>query len=329
VTCAAQAAVSRHLVRRGLVAPGAALVVEPLGGGVSGDVVGVAAGERAMVVKRPLARLRVEQEWHADVGRIVTEARALRVAGALAPGAAPEVLDLDEREHVLVMARAPESWTPWRDSLLAGRVDDPVGRRLGSLLATWHLRTARHLPERSAFASTAAFEELRIDPFHRAVAARHPELAGHVHAVVDRLLTTKSCLVHGDFSPKNVLADPAGTGLWVLDWEVAHLGDPSFDLAFMLTHLLLKAVHRPDDRHRYRATASAFLEGYAAGAGADGLPGSRRLAADVGCLLLARVDGKSPAGYLTAPQRERARALGAGLLLEPPADVRAVWEQAA
>jgi 5-methylthioribose kinase len=119
--------------------------------------------------------------------------------------------------------------------------------------------------------------------------------------VAEDLLTDRRCLVHGDFSPKNVLV--GGRRLWVLDWEVAHVGNPVFDLAYLLCHLILKIVHRPGHAHSYRETARRFLAAY--GRTPDGIVGQ-----NVGCLLLARVDGKSPADYLTEADRGQVRALG-------------------
>ena len=303
--------VARHLVARGLVGEGTPLTMTVLSGGVSGDVVAVSGPGIELVVKRPLPRLRVEQEWLADSARVVTEARALEAAAALTPGAVPAVVDLDAESHILTLMRAPSAWRNWRDELLAGRVDEEVARQLGRLLGRWHRAEAP-----AGFESLLAFTQLRIDPFFRTIAERHRRLAPTIDAVAERLLTTRSSLVHGDFSPKNVLV--GDDRMWVLDWEVAHLGDPSFDLAFMLTHLLLKSVHRPAAAPRYGRAAAAFIDGY-------GQTSADRVVSTLGCLILARVDGKSPAGYLTAPEQDTVRALGVGILSDPPPGPLEVW----
>ena len=46
----------------------------------------------------------------------------------------------------------------------------------------------------------------------------------------------------------------------------------------------------------------------------------------VGCLMVARVDGKSPAEYLSPDERDVARAVGSRLLLAPPDSLEAVFE---
>jgi 5-methylthioribose kinase len=128
--------------------------------------------------------------------------------------------------------------------------------------------------------------------------------------------------VHGDYSPKNVLVgdDGPGNGLWVIDWEVVHRGDPTFDLAFMLNHLALKSIHRSSAIADYEACAEAFVGAYA-----PTRPDPEYLLGLVGCLMVARVDGKSPAEYLTENGRERARTYGRSFLLDPPGSIGEAW----
>jgi 5-methylthioribose kinase len=303
-------AVIRHLRRRGVVTPEMPVEVRALPGGVSGDVRAVVAPGLDVVVKQVHEALLVEDDWFADEQRLVTEGWALRLAGDLSPEAVPKVIDLDPRTHTLVMQRAPREWRNWRSELLEGRVDPAVGARLGALLGGWHRETASRPELLAPFQDDTSFVQLRIDPFHRTVIEHHPELADPIEAVIERLMTRRTCLVHGDFSPKNMLV--GADGLWVLDWEVAHVGDPDFDLAYLLCHLTLKTVHRRADAAAYRETARSFLDAY-------GQTPDEHLAANVACLLLARVDGKSPADYLTEPERERTRTLGIRMLREPEA----------
>jgi hypothetical protein len=160
------------------------------------------------------------------------------------------------------------------------------------------------------------FEQLRIEPFHRTVASRHPELAPRVNFAAEALVAVPGrCLVHGDFSPKNVLV--GAEGLWVIDFEVAHVGNPVFDLAFLLAHLILKSIHRPGSAAAYRDCAAQFLQFYEESAGEEFMPSDESLSLHVGCLLLARVDGKSPAEYLTTPERKGAWRVGASFVKDP------------
>lgn len=303
--------VGSYLVDRGVIEREPEMV-RPLGGGVSNVVLQVEADGRRLVVKQALPRLRVAQEWLAKRERAVTEGRALRLASSLTPDAAPGVVDIDPARCVLVIDAAPEDWAPWKSTLLTGDVDPETAARLGGVLGEWHARTTEldvpHDPE--------AFDQLRLDPYHRATAARWPELAPQLLGAVDELQDVHECLVHGDFSPKNVLVAPGGAALWVIDFEVAHRGNPVFDVAFLLSHLVLKAVHRPTAAGALGAAAQRFIDAYR-GTGARGAADDDRLALHVGCLLLARVDGKSPAEYLSEAGAASIRALAVDVLRTP------------
>lgn len=312
--------VAGYLRDRGVIGS-APVVAEPLPGGVSNEVLAVTGEGVDLVVKQALPRLRVEQEWNADPRRILTEAASLLIAAKVRPDDVPTVLDVDESAMTLTLARADRSLRNWKDDLLAGTIDRRTGERLAAALAAWHTETAGRRQLRDEF-GTGGFVELRIDPFHRVVSRRHPTLAARIDGLADRLLTERLCLVHGDFSPKNVLA--AGNKVCVLDWEVAHYGDPVFDLAFLQAHLVLKAIHRPADRTAYRSLAIGFLDEYGASVDAALHRPDDYLAAQTACLLLARVDGKSPAAYLTPPERDRVRDLAVAALTGRPGVVE-LW----
>jgi 5-methylthioribose kinase len=310
--------VDAYLEERGLLAPGVPTRVTELGGGVSNIVLGVEAAGFSCVVKQSLPRLRVADEWLAKRERAITEARALEVAAGLIPGAVPRVLDLDLEACAFTIERAPASWPTWKEDLLLGRTDEAVAHRLGSLLAAWHAGTTGAATA-EAFADREGFDQLRIDPYYRTVMRAHPDLEGAVGTYAERLLGPGRCLVHGDYSPKNVLVGPGG--LWLIDFEVTHFGQPSFDLAFMLNHVFLKTLHRPDAAGRYLACARVFWDAYAAGVPRPLAPDAEGVLGQVGCLMVARVDGKSPAEYLSEAERGLARLLGRWLLTSPPGSI--------
>ena len=318
------AALAAHLARRGLIASASDLQVLPLAGGVSNDVVAVSAPGLDAVVKQALGKLRVAEEWLADPARLDTEGRALRLAGSLAPGAAPRVYDL--ADGYLVIERAPGMWRTWKEDLIEGHVDVGVAERLGRVLGIWQRATAADPGTAQEFADVTAFGQLRVDPFHRTVAIRHPDLAEVIGETVEVMAASRACLVHGDYTPKNVLVDPDGHGLWVIDWEVAHVGDPAFDPAWTIGHLLLKTVHRPASAADYAAAGRAFLTSFTESLDGAVAIDAAQLVRQTGCLLLARVDGKSPADYLTADERPRVRDLARRLLVGPPDSIIDAWE---
>jgi len=310
-----------RLVQRGVIPPDAEVTVEPFVGGVSAEVLALSFGDRRLVVKRALARLRVAQEWLSSPGRVLVEADAMRFAHRIRPDNVPEIIDVDEETLVIVMTAAGPEMRNWKSELLGGVTDPTLGRSLGTALADWHSASSADQDVLRRFADRRHFSDLRVAPFFQTVAQVHRDLAARIGAVVDRMMGRSVCLVHGDFSPKNVLV--AGGSFWVLDWEIAHIGDPTFDLAFLVSHLACKAIHRPADAARYRACAEAFLASYFDRSSVAVDTGD--LVFQVGCLLLARVDGKSPVDYFDPIDRDVARALGRKVLSGDVTDLADLW----
>jgi tRNA A-37 threonylcarbamoyl transferase component Bud32 len=311
-----------YLRDRGVVSADASVI--ELGGGVSNVVLLAESAQGRFVVKQALPKLRVADDWRAKQERTVTEAAALRLAARLAPGSVPNVVDSDPDRCVLVIEAAPPSWTDWKQQLLARRVDVDVARALGNVLGHWHHATAAQPELAASCDDPEAFEQLRVDPYLRTVQARHPDFAALVQPAIDHLVGSRTCLVHGDFSPKNVLVGDGS--VWVVDFEVAHVGAPEFDVAFMLCHLVLKAIHVPSHEPDYRDCAAAFLAAYADAAMDVAVGHDAQVARQLGCLLLARVDGKSPAEYLTKTEQARAWEIGTTILQSQTADLTLPWQ---
>ncbi len=316
-TLLSEQTVGEYLIARGIFRNDGVINAQELGGGVSNIVLAAQQGALRVVVKQALERLRVPDEWRAPRERAITEADALRLVAEVTPGSVPEVLDLDREACVLTIAAAPADWTNWKERLLVGSADPQVAACLGDLLGTWHAETFEDSDLEARFGSSQAFDELRIDPYYRTVQTRHPALSDSIHGYVQRMQATRACLVHGDYSPKNVLV---GVGLWVIDFEVAHYGDPAFDLAFMLSHLLLKRLHVPQATSDLELCAEAFWGAYVDATGGR-CPSVAYVLGHVGCLMVARVDGKSRVEYLTDAERAVARSIGSELLCDPPGDI--------
>jgi aminoglycoside phosphotransferase (APT) family kinase protein len=289
------------LVRCGLVSPGQGVSMSALSGGVSCDVLKVETDDhRVFVVKRALARLRVAAEWRAPVERMTSEVRWLELASSVDLRLAPEVLAEDEVEHLFVMRYLdPQSHPVWKDELAAGRVEPAFAAAVGRDLARIHLATAGQAAVAARFPNDALFMELRIDPFLLYVAGRDAQAAPRLRALAADLEVRKVALAHGDISPKNILMGSGGPVF--LDAECAVYGDPAFDLAFCLAHLLLKTVWLKPHASALMASFDGLWAAYGPAIDWEPLQDlSRRAASLVGALLLARVDGKSPAPYLQA-----------------------------
>lgn len=316
------------LLAHGLIASADAVEVSAIAGGVSSIIATVERPDGPdLVVKRMRRWLRVPTAWESDPARIVTESDGLRLAGQLVPGSAPDVLLIDPSTYTLVMPRAPEDWLPWKSALLAGDVDREVARWLGSFIGTMHRATAGDPAVRQRFDTLEHLVALRVDAFYGEVARHHPDVAAPIEALARQLTADRRCFVHGDFSPKNVLVGRGGT--WVVDYEVAHYGCPLFDLGYMLHHLAMKSLHVRGQRAHLLDAARSFLSAYHEAGGIASPSELPTLAAHIGCLLLARVDGKSPSGYLRPEAEERIRARVPAIVVAPPSDLDTMWEHLA
>ncbi|HEY1781894.1 MAG TPA: aminoglycoside phosphotransferase family protein [Roseiarcus sp.] len=319
------------LRRMRLVKAGEPVRLTPLTGGVSSDISLVESGGRRFCVKRALPRLKVAALWEAPVGRNAAEAAYMRAVARWLPHAAPRVLGEDPEAGWFAMDYlAPEQHRLWKAELLAGIVEPDFAASVGRDLSFIHARSAADPDIPPAFANDSTFEAIRIEPYLRATGRAHPKLAARFDELAHATLTTKRALVHGDISPKNILQGPEGPVF--LDAECAWFGDPAFDLAFCLNHLLLKGAREGADRTRYLAAFSALAPAYLAGVdweSADEL--EARAAALLPALFLARIDGKSPVEYLVREsERAAARRCAIPMIADPPPrlkDVADAWER--
>jgi 5-methylthioribose kinase len=301
--------------------------ITELGGGVSNTVLLVEAGRR-FVLKQALGKLRVTDDWFSDRGRIFRESAAMRwVAPYLPPGGVPEILFEDRENGLIAMTAAPPEAETWKSLLMRGQIDAAVAESVARMLAAFVSASWLNQECEQNFGDQTVFDQLRIDPYYRTTARRHPALRPQFERLIRESGARRVSLVHGDWSPKNFLISSGS--VMAIDFEVTHFGDPSFDSAFLLNHLLLKSFCRPQWSDRFARLAGRFWQVYRAGlpAGCDWIEPAT--VQHLGCLLLARVDGKSPAEYLTEPSlREKVRGAAQNLILEPPARVEEVFDRA-
>ena len=308
-----------------------ALRGEPLTGGVSSDIWRIDTARGPVCAKRALAKLRVAADWRAPIERNQYEARWMAVAQQAAPGSAPQLLGQHPALGVLVMQwLAPADHTLWKQQLREGHAELATAQAVGRRLARIHAFAAARPELAAQFDTDRIFYDIRLEPYLVATAVKHPDLAPQLHALVAQTQAHAVALVHGDVSPKNILVGPQGPVL--LDAECAWYGDPAFDVAFCLNHLLLKCLWAPAARAAFLACFDALAATYLAGVDWEPREAVEQRAAHLlPGLLLARVDGKSPAEYITTDvQREPVRR-SARLLIQRPvsrlADVGAAWRR--
>lgn len=311
----------------GLIAPGDSPPLVALPGGVSSDIYRVDLPKGPICVKRALARLKVSADWQVPVERNRSEVVWMRAAAGIDPVFVPRVLGEDARSGTFAMEYlAPDDHPVWKAQLRDGIIDPKVAAELARRIARVHRATAGSAEVARQFATDPIFQSIRIEPYLLATASRHPDCAGALTRLAEITVANKRALVHGDVSPKNILVGPNGPIL--LDAECAWYGDPAFDLAFCLNHMLLKCLWRPQWRDRYLACFDSLAGAYLALA--DWEPAAEieeRTARLLPGLFLGRVDGKSPAEYVTDERdRDRVRKVARALLLHPVATLAAVHD---
>jgi fructosamine-3-kinase len=303
----------------------------PLTGGIASDIWKICLPGGPVCVKRALAKLRVEADWRAPVERNRYEARWMRRATAAAPGSVPKLLGQDEQTGALAMQYLPpEHYRLWKNKLRDGHIDQAFARAVAQRLVRIHAATAADPAVAAEFPTDRIFFDIRLEPYLVATAARHPDRAAALHSLVAATQANKHAMVHGDVSPKNILIGPDGPVF--LDAECAWWGDPAFDLAFCLNHLLLKCLWRPAARSGFLALFEVLADTYLAGVAWEPPPAiEARTAHLLPGLFLARVDGKSPVEYITsAADKDRVRRVARAFLAVPVerlAAIRDAWRE--
>lgn len=292
-----------YLHRHGLIAdPGGAEVL-PLDGGVSSEIHIVRTPRRTFVVKQALEKLRVRDDWRCDPKRNLYEQEFLALAQEILPGSVPQLLHCDREQGLFVMEYLDGRWSTWKSRLWAGEMSRHVAGRAGASLGTLHHAAWGREDLARRFDNTPLFHALRIAPYLLTTAERHPDLAHHFQEEARRLALSRLTLVHGDYSPKNLLTD--GEGVKIIDAEVAWYGDPAFDTAFLTNHLLLKSVRFPERAAGYKDLHDAFYQAYKSSLARhwseDLEARSSRLTL---LLMMARISGKSPVEYFAPDSPE-------------------------
>ena len=298
--------------------------VEPLGWGVSNLVLRVVTPEKTFVLKQSRPQLRTRDPWFSDLERVYREQEVMQVLRPLLPElTVPEVLFTDRDNYVFAMSHAPAGSRVWKETLLSGMVDQAVAERAGFVLGLMHETTGRNHRLIEPFRDHTVFVQLRVDPFYRRIQERRPEVAAEVGRIAGRMLDIKEALCHGDYSPKNILTHDRGFTL--VDYETAHFGDPTMDLGFFLSHLILKAVKLDTIRQQFFELTRNFWRLYRRQVTfrpPDEL--EARGIEHFAICLLARLDGTSPVDYLSEePKREVVRRIGRRILQERPRN----WEE--
>lgn len=289
-----QDSVVEYLISKEILSSSENVQVEVLTGGVSNIVLAITTATKKLVLKQALAELAVAEKWEADQRRAIVEANAIELFHQLSPLQVPKLVFLDPQRFILVLERVPVGSTVWKSDLLAGIINPHIGAQLGKTLASWHNFGEITPSVKDKFMEDSLFNQLRIDPFYRFVADKNPQIQVDIRKLINELEGDKTTIVHGDFSPKNIMV-AMNDEIYILDFEVTHVGNPVFDIAFLIAHLLCK-FFRATDQLQVKLlanTANSFMKEY------EKLrPISNFFGKHAALIALARVEGKSPVNYL-------------------------------
>jgi 5-methylthioribose kinase len=301
----------KYLVDKKILLENEGATVEVLPGGVSNIVFAITTKSKQLVLKQALKQLKVSENWQADQHRAIIEGKAIKLFHSLTPNEVPNLIFLDEERYIVVLKRTAIGSSVWKNDLLSGFINLEIADKLGQTLRKWHDFGHDNVINLKEFDQDNLFDQLRIDPFYRFVAAKNPLISGKINYLIGDLIKNKSSIVHGDFSPKNIMVTPYNK-ICILDYETTHLGNPVFDLAFLLAHLLCKHIHARQISHAklLKKCANRFLDAY----GSDHYLQMKNLGLHTALITLARVEGKSPVNYLSQLKQKEVVAITKAVL---------------
>ena len=290
---------AESLLEKGVIHSDIPYEVNYCRGGVSCIAALIETEGKTMLVKQGRAKLAVKEDWHADPARMKIEAIANDFYNKCIPQSAPAVLFYDEENCIMVRDAAPASCRMWKEDLLSGIFDFEVAQKTMEALAIVHNKSANSPEAAAAFANQDIFYQLRISPYFEFLAGKHPEYKAEIEAMIPKIRDDRRVIVHSDYSPKNILVN-ADRSICILDYEIAHYGNPAFDVAFFTNHIVLKSAHMRQYSAAILNMLTCMTDTYF---GMIDFTDAKELEAEciplLGILMLARIDGKSPAEYIT------------------------------
>jgi aminoglycoside phosphotransferase (APT) family kinase protein len=282
--------VKEYLTDQHIISNHAYAEIMQLNGGVSSRVWKIISNENRWVLKQALKKLKVQTDWFSDIERIHREHEVMQAIQNIMPAhSVPEIVHSDYVNHVYMMKSAEEGVPTWKDVLMNGNFNSDIAIKAGSVLQSLHKSSDRiNQNDKAKFQDQKYFIQLRVEPFHEYLIKLHPELEKYIQQLINEVTKKKICLVHGDFSPKNMLIE-SNNNLVLIDYEVAHWGNPVFDVAYCVGHLMLKGwyLNRRDEAQQL---IEIFLRAYNNTV--------ENFTPHLGLMLLARMDGKSPVDYI-------------------------------
>ena len=293
--------------------------IKKLEGGVSSDVYKVQTNSKTYCIKRSLPKLRVLKEWFADTKRLRYEYLWLKHCKKIIPNSIPNIYQFSAKQDFLILEYLNEkNYTTLKSKLLNKDIDINVINKISKNLSKIHNESTGKFVKKKFINNSKNFYDLRLDAYFNEVGRVYPHLKKIIKNIIKNYEKYSSTLVHGDFSPKNILI--FNKNIKYIDAETCNFGDPAFDVVYFCNHLLLKSIHIPDKKNKFIKSYENFFNTYL-----KSIKFSQRknfidrCIAMVPIMLLARIDGKSPVEYITKKNiKNKIRLLSFNLINDPP-----------
>ena len=180
------------------------------------------------------------------------------VAEVVAHGAGDPVLG----DSWIVVQALPGTTDPRH--ILAGEGVPAASRLIDSIAAA--LAAVHRMPADEALAPAVSDSVGLLRDAHDRLGQPHPTFELAFRALADGPPPGRRTFVHGDFRIGNLMVAPAGVS-GVLDWELAHLGDPLEDLGWLCVPAW--RFGRPDRPAAGLGTREQLIDAYARHAGVE------------------------------------------------------------
>ena len=271
-----------------------------LEGGVSSEVYYVKTNKKEYCIKRSLKKLLVKKEWIANTNRIKFEYLWLKHCRSILKKNIPETFEFNSRKKYIVMQYLDTSdYKTLKELFFDKIVNIKTIKLISKHLYKIHANSNNVKTKNIFKGNNKNFYDLRLDPYFNEIGRVYPRYKEYIEHLNKNYLKNSNTLVHGDFSPKNILIGK--NKIIYLDAECCNFGDPVFDLVFFTNHLLIKSIYFKNKSQEFIKSYMMFYKEYLNNLS----PKEHKLYVEriikmTPVMLLARIDGKSPVEYINS-----------------------------
>ena len=260
----------QYLRRQGHISAHASFRIVPLSGGNLNQIYLFQNNSKknsqnssaSFVLKQGLTKAKIKIPFTLPPERVLMEKKALELIRKRTHSQSiPKIIFFDENKSLLAMEAVAPSFRLLTYELLQGKVNYGLVKNLANFYASLHNATYAHISLKTEFYSKELFKKSKIGCYHeelyRSLADKN--IQRQIKETITKSYRNEIALIHGDAQPKNILVK--GDKFYILDWEVAHYGDPAYDLGCLMAHYLLSGIiNFPLRSHYYTAIELFFRE---------------------------------------------------------------------